>query len=141
MTQRNNPRTKVVFLADLVLSSSSPQKLHADKNQTNRPSSLNQNKELVPYFDRIEAQLRSNEDNEENQPQPIAISIPTHTPFLTQTKVQFPTHIEYPEKFLLVGSDSSKQNRSDTLYGMGFNRSTKELPALSHFEALGSSFF
>ena len=143
MTQRNNPRSKVVFLADLVLSMISQAELISDKNQTNRPSSLNQNQEQAPYFDRIEAQLRSNEENEENQLQPIAASIPTHTPLRINIKIPFPTSNEYPEAaiFSRFCSDSSKLPVPDALPGKGINRSAKGLLAMSHFEALGSSFF
>lgn len=87
MTQRNNTRFKVVFLIALVFSLISACTLPPATNRDHRPSSPNQNGDLDPNFDRIEASLRSNEDNEERQPQATTTSLPTHN----ETKTHWPT--------------------------------------------------
>ena len=136
MTPRDNISSKVVFLVDPVLSLSSPFKLQSDDNRTNRPSSPNQNREPAPYFDRIQALLRSNEDNEENQPQPLATSIPIHSStsalWFTKPHPQLSSKSEYLSSATdatvrLDASNPFKQTGIIDWRGTGFFRLVKEL--------------
>ena len=150
MTKRNNIRSKVVFLVVLVLFLISACTLPSANNQANRPSSLNQNKELAPYFDRIEALLRSNEDNEEKQPQTTATSIPTHIhtspSWPTKTQAQFLIKTNIITKsiegfFCLKNSNLLTSTNPVGISNLGLIRLSTQLLTMSLFEPLGGRFF